>query len=151
MVAIAAGSAASRSGDEEVAGDPPSAIWGHRWQLVRVDVGDASINQELTGATGEPIVLDATEEGTLSIQVCNQMQMKATLAGDPLEITEATQTAAGCTDVLDQFVRFESVRLQVNGTTLVVEQTAGLGAQSTFERIDAARSFRRRSGVTNGT
>jgi hypothetical protein len=137
VVAIAAGLAASRSGDQGVAGDPPSALWGHRWQLVRVDAGDASIDQELTSAAGEPIVLDATVEGTLAIQVCNQMEMKATLDGDQLEIIEEFQTAAGCTDVLDQFVRFESTRVQVDGTTLVVEQTADLGARSTFERIDA--------------
>lgn len=143
VAGIAVGLAMVRAGDEadEVGSGPVAegasgqGFWGNRWQLVGIDVGGASVTEELITGDGSPILLDARVEGELVYQVCNAARIRAQVADGRLAYEEAFQTAAGCPDPLDQLVWFEDAEVLVEGTSLELARPATRGVPALTYRF----------------
>jgi heat shock protein HslJ len=103
--------------------DDPAAIWGHRWQLVRLDVAGGTVDEQLQTIHGDPVVLDATSEGRLVTEVCNRFTVDADLQGDQLRFDPPGPPAIHCPDELDDLLALlftSSATVEVDGSRLVL-------------------------------
>ena len=98
----------------------PEAIWGRRWQLVRLDVGDAVIDTGLVGSGGGAIVLDARKSGEMSMRVCNETGGPASVVNGRIELGLWFTTAMACGDPLDDLVRLDGASIDATAQRLVL-------------------------------
>lgn len=114
----------------------PADIWGHRWQLVRVDVAGGSVTDQLLNSQGDPVVLDASTRGTIAIVPCNQQTADAVIRGGRLRLSGGLTTAMGCGDPLESWIRLDRSRIQVRGDALVLQGHLPPHATYRFVRTD---------------
>lgn len=152
VVALAAALALGPGRGSDRAGGP-NQIWGHRWQLVRVDAAGGAITTNLTGGEG-PVVLDLRTPGEFRIAPCNILHGEAHLEGDRFRITEGFSTAGGCLDPLESLIQLDGARASIDGDQLTMTQAKDPTATYTFIRTDAltpAEEFwGRRWRITSG-
>lgn len=135
IAALAAALVLRPGGGSERAGNADQ-IWGHRWQLSRIDAGGGSVTTDLTGPEG-PIVLDTRTWGEFQIQPCNNVHGKAALEGDRFVMSEAFSTMAGCIDPLESLIDLDGARVAVDGDRLTMSRSKEPAATYTFIRTDA--------------
>jgi hypothetical protein len=112
-------------------------LFGHRWRLVRIEVGDGVIDQELV-SDDLPIELDASEPGSLTYQLCNIVEAGlAKVVDGRLEIGTQYSTSAGCTDPLSSFVDLMDTSISFDGSQLVLRSSGAVPRTYRFERTDA--------------
>jgi hypothetical protein len=121
------------------ASDPPDSgaqgIWGTRWQLVRLDVGDAVIDTGLVGSSGGAVVLDARRSGEMSMQVCNETGGPASVVAGRIELGQWFTTAMGCGDPLETLVRLDGAAIEATSKRLVLRspgESGGPAVRSTW-------------------
>jgi heat shock protein HslJ len=132
--------------------DDPAGIWGHSWQLTRIEAGDGVATDELADGESGPVRLDLRSEGRVSVRACNTFEGALELDGDLLRMGSMTTTAVGCGDPIDTLVSTlldAPARVDLRGSTLVLRSipppaTDGAGAEAkhpllvaTFVRTDA--------------
>ncbi len=113
----------TRAASDDPPDSGPEAIWGRRWQLVRLDVGDAVIDTGLVGSGGGAIVLDARESGEMSMRVCNETGGPASVVNGRIELGLWFTTAMGCGDPLDGLVRLDGASINATAKRLVLSTT----------------------------
>lgn len=123
----------SEQTDEELTDE----LFGHRWQLIRVEVGDGVIDQELL-SDGAPVVLDASEPGSLTYQLCDIVDAGLVEVTDGrLEIGTQYSTSAGCTDPLNALVDLMDTAISFDGSQLELTSSDAVARTYRFERTDA--------------
>ena len=109
---------------------------------MRIDIAGGSVTDSLVGGlSGDPVVLDATRPGQLSMQICAGIRARAAIVRGRLQISASLPTNARCLDPLEDLVRLDGTRVEVDGSTLVLRRTDQPRFRYSFVRTDAATAL----------